>query len=148
MLQKNSPIAHESGPSDANSGRAMQLFRRGLFSDPRKSVALILFCYLVLGFTVLGFNRSPVQVALTTLLACNLEVILMKLTRRPIRFPWSALITSFGLSLLLNYSHSYMLLFAPVIFAIGSKYVFTLNGRHVLTPHKLPLCSLCSSPTT
>jgi hypothetical protein len=33
--------------------------------DPRWRVAAILLAYVVLGITVLGFNRSPAQVATT-----------------------------------------------------------------------------------
>jgi Na+-translocating ferredoxin:NAD+ oxidoreductase RnfD subunit len=112
-------------------------FKRGLFKDPRITVALLLFTYLCLGFTVLGFNRSPAQVALTSLIACSLELFFMKIIRKRVEFPLSALITSFGLSLLLNYSHGFWLVFFPVFFAIGSKYIFTLEGKHVFNPAQI-----------
>lgn len=102
--------------------------------DPRWAIAAILFAYLVLGFTVLGFNRGPLQALITTAAACAFEVLLTRIFKRAWIFPLSAMITSFSLSILLNYSHDYFVLFVPVFFAIGSKYLFTFNGRHVLNP--------------
>ncbi|MCA9553980.1 MAG: VCBS repeat-containing protein, partial [Myxococcales bacterium] len=107
---------------------------RWLALDPRKTIAVILFAYLVLGFTVLGFNRMPSQAALTTASACALEVLLCRVFNRRWIWPLSAMITSFSLTILLNYSHDYFVLFVPVFFAIGSKYLFTYKGRHVLNP--------------
>ncbi|MCA2959314.1 MAG: VCBS repeat-containing protein [Silvanigrellales bacterium] len=102
--------------------------------DPRWAVLVLLSTYLCLGFTVLGFNRSPWQVLVTSLLACTLEVGLHALFKRKLIFPLSALITSLGLSLLLNYAHGFTPLLIPVLFAIGSKYVFTFKGKHVYNP--------------
>jgi Na+-translocating ferredoxin:NAD+ oxidoreductase RnfD subunit len=107
---------------------------RWLALDPRKTIAVILFTYMVLGFTVLGFNRAPAQAALTTASACALEVLLCRVLKGQWIWPLSAMITSFSLTLLLNYSHDYFVLFVPVYFAIGSKYLFTFRGRHVLNP--------------
>ncbi len=102
--------------------------------DPRIAIALILFSYLALGFTVLGFNRSPLQAVITTVSACALEVVLHRLLKKKWLVPLSALITSFSLSILLDYSHDYFLLLVPVFFAIGSKYVLTFDGRHLFNP--------------
>ncbi|MCK6550947.1 FG-GAP-like repeat-containing protein [Myxococcota bacterium] len=102
--------------------------------DPRHAIALILFSYLVLGFTVLGFNRTPLQAAVTSASACALEVLLARVFKKQWVWPLSALITSFSLSILLNYSHDYFLLLVPVYFAIGSKYLFTYRGRHFFNP--------------
>ncbi|MCB0421107.1 MAG: VCBS repeat-containing protein [Bdellovibrionales bacterium] len=102
--------------------------------DPRIPVAGILFFYLILGLTVLGFNRTPVQAIVTTLSCVSLEMGLTFLFKRKWIFPLSALITSFSLSFLLNYTHDYFLLFAPLYFAIGSKYLIQFDGRHRLNP--------------
>lgn len=102
--------------------------------DPRLAIAAILFGYLVLGFTVLGFNRGPGQAAITTAAACGFEVLLARAFKKKWIVPLSALITSFSLSILLNYAHDPFILFVPVFFAIGSKYVFTFEGRHVFNP--------------
>lgn len=102
--------------------------------DPRIPVALVLFTYLVLGLTVLGFNRSPLQAITTTISCCLLELGLTRLFKKKWIFPFSAMITSFSLSFLLNYSHDFFLLFVPLFFAIGSKYVFQFKDKHVLNP--------------
>lgn len=103
--------------------------------DPRLPVACILFCYLVLGMTVLGFNRNPMQVAVTVSTAVVLELLFHRLlVGGPPLFPFSALITGMGLSILINYAHGYVLAAVPPLFAIGSKYLITLRGRHVYNP--------------
>lgn len=102
--------------------------------DPRIPVAGILFTYLVLGFTVLGFNRNPVQALITTSSCLAFELIMARIFHKKWIHPLSALITSLSLSFLLNYSHDYFLLAIPVFFAIGSKYIFTFNGKHALNP--------------
>jgi Na+-translocating ferredoxin:NAD+ oxidoreductase RnfD subunit len=103
--------------------------------DPRIPFALILTLYAVLGSTVLHFNRSPGQMALTVVAACLLDMALAYLLRgRQLIVPLSAYITGLSLSLLLNYSHNYYLLFLPVYLAIGSKYFLTYEGRHVYNP--------------
>jgi Na+-translocating ferredoxin:NAD+ oxidoreductase RnfD subunit len=102
--------------------------------DPRWTIAFILGLYNVLGFTVLGFNRSPIQMLITSIMACTLELLLCRWVTKKWIFPLSALISSFSLSLLLNFSHNYWILIVPVFFAIGSKYFLSLNGRHFFNP--------------
>lgn len=102
--------------------------------DPRVPFACILTFYAALGCTVLGFNRSPVQVLLTVLAGCGLEVVLHRVLKGKWLFPLSAYISSVSLALLLNYSHNYFLLFLPVFFTIASKYIFTFQGRHIFNP--------------
>ena len=105
--------------------------------DPRIPVFIILLSYLILGFTVLGFNRTPTQAIITTLSTCLLEVFLARVLRKKWIFPFSALITSCSLSILLNYSHNYYMLLVPVYFAISTKYIFTFNGRHIFNPAQI-----------
>jgi Na+-translocating ferredoxin:NAD+ oxidoreductase RnfD subunit len=105
--------------------------------DPRYIVLAILLFYLALGFTVLGFNRSPFQALVTTVSAGLFEIILTKLFKKKWIFPLSAIITSVSLSLLINYSQNYWILFIPVFFAIGSKHFFTFNGKHNFNPAQI-----------
>ncbi|RPI41640.1 MAG: hypothetical protein EHM59_19710, partial [Betaproteobacteria bacterium] len=104
--------------------------------DPRLAIAAILLSYVVLGITVLGFNRTPLQVLTSVATAVVLDVVLHAILRRgsPPLFPFSAFITGLGLSILVNYAHGPWLAALPVVFAIGSKYLFTFNGRHVYNP--------------
>jgi Na+-translocating ferredoxin:NAD+ oxidoreductase RnfD subunit len=113
--------------------------------DPRIPFACIMALYCVLGTTVLAFNRSPLQIALTIGSCCALDFIFHWLfCRREKIVPLSAFITGAGISLLLNYSHNCWLLFLPVFFAIASKYVITYQGRHVINPN---LCGVMAALT-
>ena len=102
--------------------------------DPRKTVLAILALYLTLGFFYLGFNRDPFQVLYLSLYAIFLDLFFSVLYKKKLHWPLSALITSFSIALLLNYPHDYSLLFIPILFSIGSKYVLTFEGRHVFNP--------------
>lgn len=105
------------------------------WSDPRIPFAVLLTLYAALGCTVLGFNRSPVQILLTILAGCSLEIFLHWLfCDRELIVPLSAYISSVSIALLLNYSHNYYLLFLPVFFCISSKYILTFQGKHVFNP--------------
>jgi hypothetical protein len=104
-------------------------------SDPRIPFATILTVYAVLGSTWLGFNRNPLQILLTVLVGCLMDMSFhWVLHRRGLLIPLSAYISSLSIALVLNYSHNYYLLFLPVFFCIASKYVFTFQERHVFNP--------------
>lgn len=105
--------------------------------DSRFFVLFFLFSYLVLGFTLLGFNRTPYQAFLTTVTTCSIEVIFARLFKGKFIFPFSALVTSLSLSILLNYSHNYWVLVVPAFYAIATKYFFTINGKHVFNPAQI-----------
>jgi Na+-translocating ferredoxin:NAD+ oxidoreductase RnfD subunit len=103
--------------------------------DPRIAVAGILAAYVVLGITVLGFNRGPEQVLITVGAAVLLDMALHRVLRggAPL-FPLSAAITGLSLSIIVNYAHGPAFALVPVLLAIGSKYVFTFRGRHLYNP--------------
>ena len=106
--------------------------RRG---DPRVPFAAIMTSYAVMGTMWTGFNRRPSQILLIVVLGCGLDMGLHYVLRgRRLLFPLSAYISSLSLGLLLNYAHDYVVLALPVFLAIGSKYVFMHNGRHVINP--------------
>ncbi len=102
--------------------------------DPRWAFSGLLTLYVALGCTVLGFNRDPWQVALTVLACAGLDLIFARWFRGEKLVPLSACITGLGLSLLVDYPHDYVLLLLPAFFAIASKYVLTVDGRHVFNP--------------
>src|SRR5260370_20274221 len=105
------------------------------WSDPRIPFATLLTLYAILGCTVLGFNRSPLQILLTILAGCLLEMLFHWLfCEREWIVPLSAYISCVSIALLLNYSHNYYLLFLPVFFCISSKYIFTYQGKHFFNP--------------
>ena len=103
-------------------------------SDPRPWFALLLGCYVVCGLVFLGFGRTPWQVALTVVTAVAADYALNRLFRKRGGFPWSGLITGCGLALLLDYGSNPWLPMLPPLLAIGSKHLFTVNGRHVYNP--------------
>ena len=104
-------------------------------NDPRLPVLLLQFTFVFCGITFWGFNRTPAQVALIlsvcVALDCTLHYLLRKKT---LLVPISGLITGFGLSVLTNFSHGLWLALVPPFFATASKYVFTVNGRHIYNP--------------
>ena len=104
--------------------------------DPRLVVAGILAAYVVLGITLLGFNRGPGQVLVTVGAAVILDMALHRILRggAPPLFPLSAAITGLSLSIIVNYAHGLAFALVPVLLAIGSKYVFTFRGRHTYNP--------------
>ena len=104
-------------------------------NDPRLPVLLLQFTFVFCGITFWGFNRSPAQVglilAVCVALDCTLHYLLRKKT---LLVPISGLITGLGLSVLTNFSHGLWLALVPPFFATASKYVFTVNGRHIYNP--------------
>lgn len=127
LLAPSPPVSPAPPPSRWDS-----LPRRG---DPRVPFAAIMTTYAVMGTVWLGFNRQPSQILLTVALGCGLDMGLHWLLReRRLLFPLSAFITSLSLALLLNYAHDHVLLTLPVFLAIGSKYLLTHRGRHVINP--------------
>ncbi|MBW3569866.1 MAG: CRTAC1 family protein [Gemmatimonadetes bacterium] len=125
------PALHIAPDARARSWRDTIPSRR----DARWPFAAILTLYAVMGVAWLGFNRSPLQILLTVGAACALDVLLHRtLRRREWIFPLSAYISGLSLALLLNYSHDHFLLLLPVAIAIGSKYLLTFRGTHVINP--------------
>ncbi|MDB4893316.1 MAG: hypothetical protein JWL61_5171, partial [Gemmatimonadetes bacterium] len=103
--------------------------------DPRVPFATILTAYLVMGVAWLGFNRSPGQIVAIVAIGCGLDMALHWLLRkRELIVPLSAYITSLSIAMLLNFAHDYAVLALPVFLAIGSKYLFTIDGKHHFNP--------------
>lgn len=102
--------------------------------DPKIAACFCLLLFNILGLTVLGFNRSPFQVALICVATVALQLFYDSIFNKKFQVSLSAFITSLGLSLLVNFGHSYFYPLVPVFFAISTKYFFTLKGRHVYNP--------------
>ena len=103
-------------------------------SDPRLRVLALLSIYLILGITVLGFNRSPLQILIVVAATCALDMLLHRLLKGRWLVPLSAAITGLSLAILVNYSHGLWLPLVPPFLAIASKYLFTVDDRHVYNP--------------
>ena len=102
--------------------------------DPRLRVLGLLTLYIVVGITLLGFNRSPTQILIVVLTTCALDVFLHRLLKGGWLFPLSSAITGMSLAILVNYSHGLWLPMIPPFLAVASKYLFTVDGRHVYNP--------------
>jgi Na+-translocating ferredoxin:NAD+ oxidoreductase RnfD subunit len=102
--------------------------------DPRYIVTGLLLFYNILGITILGFNRSIGQISLTVLVGVLLHSFYDLLFNKKLLFNISAVTTSLGLCILVNYGHSLIYPLVPIFFAISSKFFFTLKGKHRLNP--------------
>ncbi|HEY4223037.1 MAG TPA: hypothetical protein VGO62_16885, partial [Myxococcota bacterium] len=119
-----------SSPSAPPSGQTFWPSWR----DPRWPFAFLLTLYCVLGALWFGFNRTPAQMLFILLSGCALDVALTRVLQGRFIVPLSAWITCASLAILLNYSKHSLILFMPVLLAIGSKHVLTVNGKHVFNP--------------
>lgn len=102
--------------------------------DARYIVTFILFVYNVLGITVLGFNRSWSQILLTVCTGILLHIFYDVIFNKKFYFPLSAVTSSLGLCILVNYGHSMVYPLVPIFFAISSKFFFNFKGRHTFNP--------------
>jgi hypothetical protein len=132
----SSPAPTAVPPRELGAGRLLTAsgWEVPTMKDPRLPFGALLFAYAVAGFTFMGFNRQWWQMAIIMASAMGLEVVLSWWLHRRKLVPVSAFITSCSLAILLNYSHHSWVLLLPVFLAIGSKYVFTVDGRHVFNP--------------
>lgn len=102
--------------------------------DARYTVTSILLGYNILGITVLGFNRSWSQILLTICTGILLHIFYDVIFNKKFYFPLSAVTTSLGLCILVNYGHSMVYPLVPIFFAISSKFFFNFKGRHTFNP--------------
>ena len=132
-MPPSSPSPRRDEPS--SSARVPLLASVPTWRDPRVPFAAILTAYLVMGIAWLGFNRSPGQILAIVVIGCGLDVGLhWLLKKREVIVPLSAYISSLSIAILLNFAHDYALLALPVFLTIGSKYLFTFEGRHHYNP--------------
>jgi Na+-translocating ferredoxin:NAD+ oxidoreductase RnfD subunit len=102
--------------------------------DSKYVVPFILLTYNILGLTILGFNRSWSQILLTVLVGVFLHLFFDYLFKKKCEFNVSAVTTSLGLCILINYGHSLIYPIIPIFLAISSKYIFNFKGRHTYNP--------------
>lgn len=114
--------------------------------DTRWVFGGLLFCYLILGETILGFSRKPEQIAILIGLGAFLEILFSGIFKGRKIFPLSAIISCLSISIILNFSFGNQNLWIPVFIMVASKYVFTLNDRHFFNPSLFGIvCSLIFS---
>jgi len=114
--------------------------------DTRWVFGGLLFLYLILGETLLGFSRKPLQIAFLIGLGAILEIIFSGIFKGRKIFPLSAIISCLSISIILNFSFGYQNLWIPVFIMVASKYLITLNGKHFFNPSLFGIvCSLLFS---
>jgi Na+-transporting NADH:ubiquinone oxidoreductase subunit NqrB len=115
-----------SSPSDGRLPREW-------WSDARHHQIAALSTLLVFNLGWLDFGARPLNSALTITGALVTQAACARLCQLPSFDPRSALITGLSLSLLLRADAAWLHLVAAVI-AIGSKFVFRLDGKHIFNP--------------
>jgi enediyne biosynthesis protein E5 len=106
---------------------------REWWSDARHYQIAALSTLLVFNLGRLDFGARPLNSALAIGGALATQALCMRLCKLPSFDPRSALITGLSLSLLLRADAAWLHLIASVI-AIGSKFVFRLDGKHIFNP--------------
>ncbi|MEA2502624.1 MAG: enediyne biosynthesis protein [Actinomycetota bacterium] len=120
--------------------------------DPRLHLAAVIVSLQVLGQTVLGFELSIAQIAVSILTCAALEVGLTLWRRRVLMWPASALLTGNGVAFILRVPGTvhgdWWSLRGAGIFAgaaaisLLSKYVIRVGDRHVFNPSNFGLVAV------
>lgn len=105
--------------------------------DVRYVVCGILLVYNILGITLLGFNRSWLQVLETVIIGVLLHVFYDWVFNKKLCFNISSVTTALGMCILVNYGHSFWYPIVPIFFGISSKFFFTFKGKHTFNPGML-----------
>lgn len=100
----------------------------------------LLFIYLIMGLTFLGFSRKPLHVFTLIAIGAVLDMVLNGVIKGRKVFPLSAMISCCSLAIILNWSFSWHNLLLPVFVCMASKYIFTLDGRHFFNPSLFAIC--------
>lgn len=109
------------------------LFARLRASDPRHYQIGALSLLLIYGVTGLGFGIGAAHIATVIGAALATQLVATRLARLPHFDPLSALISGIGLATLLRTSSLWIAALVAVI-AIASKFLFRIDGRHVMNP--------------
>lgn len=115
-------------------------FRPPPWHDVRWRAFLLLFIYLLMGMTTLGFSRQPAHIFILIGAGAIFDLVLSGLLRSRKIFPLSAMISCCSLAILLNWSYGMHNLWLPVYACIASKYLITLRGRHFFNPSLFAIC--------
>lgn len=104
-----------------------------LFTDPRVFQILSLGLLLTAGALTRDLSIRPAQVALVFLAGIGTQALGNRLTGKPEAGLRSAIITCFGLSILLR-ADTLWVHPAAAALAIGQKFLVRVGGKHVLNP--------------
>ena len=107
----------------------------------------MLFGLLAWGLAGLRFEVPLTRVLLLVGTALATQAVCTRLVRLPRFDPWSALISSFSLCLLLRTNEWWWAALAAVL-TIASKFTLRWNGRHVFNPTNFALAVLMMTTCT
>jgi Na+-transporting NADH:ubiquinone oxidoreductase subunit NqrB len=133
---------------EVTAGWNVQTVRAALPRDARVFQILFLACLLSMGVLARDFTLRWEQMALTFASGLATQAIALRVLQIPKRGYLSAVVTCFGLSILLRADTLWVHPLAAFI-AIGSKFVLRMNGKHVYNPANLGvMASLLLLPGT
>ena len=112
----------------------------GLAKDPRTYQIATLLSLLIFGVFARAFEVSPLQIGALVLTACAVQWLGGVLVAARADFK-SPLITALSLSLLLRADALWPLMAAAAI-AIGSKFMFRANGKHLFNPANIGIVAV------
>jgi hypothetical protein len=117
--------------------------------DPRLRLTAVIWSLQILGQTSLGFQVSIAQILVAVGTAAAIETAIAFGQRRVIMWPASALVTGNGVSFILRVPgtahgdwwslRGAWIFAATAAFAVLSKYVIRVRGRHIFNPSNLGL---------
>lgn len=122
----------------ARSGVPLSVIAPLRCRDPRLWQIATLAGLLGYGVAFLGFDVTPVRAVLIVSTALATQLVGTRFARLPAFDPWSALISSLSLCLLLRTNSALVAMFAASA-AIGSKFLFRFNGKHIFNPTNFAL---------
>jgi hypothetical protein len=122
-------VSHPASPRFALFARVRAMVPR----DPRILQIAFLGSLLLAGACLRDFSLHPAQIALTFAAALGVQRGLDRLTRKPAASLLSATITALSVTLLLRADNLWAQP-AAAVFAIASKFVLRIRGRHLFNP--------------
>ena len=129
------PVVPRKRPSERLNAWRKRLVPR-LPADARVFQILFLASLLSLGVLARDFTLRPEQMALTFMAALATQAVFMQALGLRHRGVLSALVTAFGLSILLRADSLWVHPLAAAL-AIAAKFVIRVNGKHLYNPANL-----------
>lgn len=110
----------------------MNYFRQSL-NGPKALQAVVLGSYAVTARELYGFERTHLTVLLLLMIGVALDAIVGRIWFKGWRFSPTSLVIPFATSILIDSPHLWVYL-AALVFAILSKALIRIDGRHVFNP--------------
>jgi Na+-translocating ferredoxin:NAD+ oxidoreductase RnfD subunit len=109
------------------------ILNHAVLRDARNWQIIFLSSFLLFGVWLLDWTEEPTSFLIIAPTAILVQIIAIKRYELPIDSLKSALITSFGLTLLFKTDQPIYLVLAAVL-AIGSKFIIRFRGKHLFNP--------------